>query len=349
MKISFIFRLVTASAALAAALSLAACSRLGGSSGGIYKDTRVIMGTYITITAAGKDLTEEQAMRAIDAGFAEVTRVDELMSTYKPQSQLSEVNREAGIKPVKVDPEVIEDTEQALATAKATDGAFDPTIGPLVRAWKIGSPDARIPSQAEIDKANKLVDYMQVEVDKNNGTIFLKKKGMSLDLGGVAKGYATDRAVAAMKKAGVNSGIVACAGDIEAFGTRPDGKPWGVGIQHPREKDAILARVDLRDAAISTSGDYERYFIKDGKRYHHILDARTGYPAQGLVSVTVIARKSWLADSMATGLFVLGPEKAEALASQRHDIEVLMVDAQGKIFGTGRFAKGFPKAISLEN
>lgn len=347
MKFSFIFKLVAASAALAAALSFAACSRLGGSSGGIYKDTRVIMGTYITITAAGKGLTEEQATRAINAGFAEVTRVDELMSTYKPQSQLSEVNREAGIKPVKVDPEVIEDTEQALATARATGGAFDPTIGPLVSAWKIGGKDARIPTQAEIDKARALVDYRQVVVDRANGTVFLKKKGMSLDLGGVAKGYASDRAVEAMKKAGVKGGIVACAGDIRAFGTRPDGSPWGVGIQHPRDKDAVIARVELRDAAISTSGDYERYFIKDGVRYHHILDPRTGYPARGLMSLTVIAKQSWKADSM-TKMFVMGPEKAKAFAAAHPEVEVLMVDSQGKIFGTGRFAKGLPKAIPLE-
>ena len=347
MRFFRFFKPAAAMAVIVAALSFTACARTGGASGGIYKDTRVIMGTYITITAAGDGLTEEQARKAINAGFAQISRVDELMSTYKPQSQLSEVNRQAGVRPVKVDPEVIEDTAQALNTARVTDGAFDPTIGPLVRAWKIGSKDARVPSQAEIDAARSLVDYRQVEVNKKEGTVFLKRKGMSLDLGGVAKGYASDRAVEAMKRVGIKGGIVACAGDIKAFGTRPDGKAWGVGIQHPREKDAILTRVELKDAAISTSGDYERFFIKDGVRYHHILDPRTGYPARGLISVTVIAKQSWMADSM-TKMFVMGPEKARAFAAAHPEVEALIVDSEGNIFGTGRFSKGLPKAISIE-
>ena len=130
---------------------------------------------------------------------------------------------------------------------------------------------------------------------------------------------------------------MACAGDLKLFGKRPDGKPWSVGIQHPREKDTLMAKVDVTDRAVSTSGDYERYFIKDGVRYHHIIDPATGYPARGLVSVTVMAKDSWLADSLATGLFVLGPKKAWVVANAHPEVEVLMVGSDGKVMATGRF------------
>lgn len=311
---------------------LSACTRADS----LYKDTRVIMGTYVTITAVKDGLPDKQVLDAVNAGFAEINRVDALMSTYKPESQLSQINANAGIAPVKVDSEVIDNVEDAIKTARLTGGAFDPTVGPVVRLWKIGSEDAHVPDPAEIKKALQLVGYENIVVDREAGTVFLKKKGMSIDLGGIAKGYAADMAVEAMKKRGVKGGIVAVAGDLKLFGRRPDGSPWTVGIQHPRVKDGVLAKVEITDAATSTSGDYERFFIKDGVRYHHILDPKTGYPARGLISVTVLAKQSWMADSM-TKMFVMGPEKAKAFALAHPEIETLMVDSEGKIFGTGRF------------
>jgi thiamine biosynthesis lipoprotein len=313
--------------------SLAGCPRPPR----VYKDTRVIMGTYVSITAVAEGATDEAARAAVSAAFDEITRVDLLMSTYKPESQLSQVNRMAGMRPVRVDRELIDTVEDALYVSRLTGGAFDPTVGPLVRLWKIGSDEARIPDKEETDSARKLVDYSQVEVNRTRQTIYIRKKGMSIDLGGIAKGYAADRAVAALKARGIRGGIVAVAGDIKLFGSREDGKPWNIGIQHPREKDGLLCTLTLHDAATSSSGDYERYFIKDGVRYHHILDPRTGRPARGLISVTVIARDSWLADGMATGLFVMGPDKGYKLAEGHPEIEVLMVTSDGKILATGRF------------
>lgn len=317
---------------LMAVATASACSRTDA----LYKDTRVIMGTYVTITAVKDGLSDKQVLDAVNAGFSEITRVDALMSTYKPESQLSNINDNAGIAPVKVDAEVIDNVEDAVKIARLTEGAFDPTVGPVVRLWKIGSDEAHVPDPDDIKKAIKLVGYENIIVDRGAGTVFLKKKGMSLDLGGIAKGYAADMAVEAMKKRGVKGGIVAVAGDLKLFGRRPDGSPWTVGIQHPRIKDGVLAKVEITDAATSTSGDYERFFIKDGVRYHHIIDPRTGYPARGLISVTVLAKQSWLADSM-TKMFVMGPEKAKAFAAAHPEIETLMVDSEGKTFGTGRF------------
>lgn len=314
-------------------LLVSSCSKKTG----LYKETRVIMGTYVTITLNESGKSQDDLAKAANDAFAQITKVDDLMSTYKPQSNLSQINRSAGIAPVPADPEVIDVIEKALYVSRLTEGAFDVTVGPLVNAWKIGSRDARVPSPEEIKQALSLVGYSNIVVDKKAGTVFLKKRGASIDLGGIGKGYASDMAVEVLKKAGIKGGIVACAGDIKLFGLRPDGTPWTVGIQHPRKKyGALMAKLPLTDCAVSTSGDYERYFIKNGVRYHHILDPRTGYPARGLMSVTVLSKESWLSDSMGK-LFVLGPRKAYALALKHPEIEVLMITSAGKVLATGRF------------
>ena len=304
---------------------------------GLYKETRVIMGTYVTITLNESGKSQDDLTKAASDAFAQVEKVDELMSTYKPQSNLSRINQSAGIAPVHADPEVIDVIEKALYVAGLTDGAFDVTVGPLVNAWKIGSKEARVPSPAEVKQALPLVGYRNIEINKNAGTVFISKRGASIDLGGIAKGYASDMAVSVLKKAGIKGGIVACAGDIKVFGVRPDGTLWTVGIQHPRKAHGeLMAKLPLTDCAVSTSGDYERYFLKGGVRYHHILDPRTGYPARGLMSVTVLSKESWLSDSMGK-LFVLGPDKAYALALKHPEIEVLMITDAGKVLATGRF------------
>lgn len=329
-----------AATALAFALLLWGCAREDS----LYKETRTMMGTYVTITVERSGLPEILARAAARDAFAEIERVDRLMSTYKPESELSEVNLRAGEGPVRVDPELAETVGRALDVSRMTDGGFDPTIGPLVKLWGIASKDERVPAKGEIEDALGLVDYRQVEVDLGASTVEINKKGMSIDLGGIAKGYAADRAVEALEKAGVTAGIVAVAGDLRLFGKRADGSPWRIGIQHPRDKDGLIARLGLTDAATSTSGDYERYFMKDGVRYHHIIDPRTGYPARGLVSVSVIAGSSWLADSLATGLFVMGPEKAYEFAKGHPEIETLMVRDDGAALATGRF-----KSLGLDS
>ncbi len=314
----------------------AVCSCARGN--GLYTETRVIMGTYVTITLNRSGKTEDELAKTAGDAFARITRVDDLMSTYKPMSNLSRINAASGIAPVPADPEVIENIEDASYVSRLTGGAFDVTVGPLVNAWEIGSKDAHIPSPGTIKRALSLVGRQNIVVDRKAGTVFLKKRGASIDLGAIAKGYASDRAVAALLEDGIKGGIVACAGDIKTFGTKPDGSPWTVGIQNPRGPEgAVVAKLPLTDTAISTSGDYERFFIKDGKRYCHIMDPHTGYPASGLMSVTVLAKDSWLADSMGTALFVLGPKKAYALALKHPELEVLMITDSGKVLATGRF------------
>jgi len=324
----------------ALALAVVAVSALPGcGSGGLYKETRTVMGTYVTVTAERGALPEVLVRAAVRDAFAEIERVDRLMSTYKADSELSEVNRMAGVGPVTVSEDTANTVRLSLEIAKMTGGAFDPTIGPLVDLWKVTAKDADIPARTDIEAARRLVDYREVEVtDGPDGpSVFVRRKGMSLDLGGVAKGYAADLAAGKMMERGVKAGIVAVAGDLRLFGKRPDGSAWRIGIQHPRDKSGFLTRLEITDAAVSTSGDYERYFIKDGVRYNHIIDPRTGYPARGLISVSVEAGTSSMADPLATALFVLGPEGSKAFAGSHPDISVLTVSDTGETFATGVF------------
>ena len=233
-----------------------------------------------------------------------------------------------------VSPETLDTIEKAVYVSEKSDGAFDPTIGPEIKLWDFFKKIR--PSDAEIRKNLPLVNYKNIIIDKGKSTVFLKKKNMLLDLGGIAKGYAADLAVQALKQKGISSGIVAIAGDIKAFGLKPDNKPWVVGIKNPRQKsndDEIIARVPLSDKAISTSGDYERYFIMDGQRYHHLLIPQTGYPAYACQSATVIADKGVTTDGFDNALFILGPEKGIELAN-KIGVDAIIIDSNGAIHNT---------------
>jgi len=316
----------------------------------VFRKSRILMDTLVTINVVAN--SELKAEKAIDAAFDEIKRLEGLISFWSEDSEIAEINRKAGISWVKVSPMTLDLIEKALFVSKETDGAFDPTVGPLMRLWDFKKQI--IPDQKVIREKTGLVDYRAMIVDRANSRVFLKKKGMSFDTGGIAKGYAADLAVSVLKREGIRSGLVSVAGDIKAFGKKPDGRPWRVGIRNPRssqghlEKETqetrqgddrdILTVVELEDMAISTSGDYERFFIKDGKRYHHIMDPRTGYPATGCQSVTVIARDGVFTDGFSTGIFVLGPEKGLRLL-ERSGFEGLIIDSEGKAHMT----KGFKR------
>jgi thiamine biosynthesis lipoprotein len=220
--------------------------------------------------------------------------------------------------------------QRAIQAGEMTHGGFNVAIGPAVEAWSVTEAQ-RIPTESELDALRPLVDLQAVHVDVLKRTIFLEKAGMRIDVGGIGKGYAADQAVETMQKAGAVAGVVALSGDIKTFGRLPDGKMFPVGIQHPREDGSVLAWIDLEDEAISTAGDYERFFERDGVRYHHILDPRTLQPARGCQSVTVIAREGVWADGLDTGIFVMGPERGMELVEQLPDVEAIIVDAEGRV------------------
>ncbi len=286
------------------------------------------MGTLVKITAVARN--ESIAQAAATAGFAEIHRLEELLSTWIPASELSRVNASAGVGPVAVSQETMTVVQGAIQAAEMTDGGFNIAIGPAVDAWNV-IEGQRIPTESELEALRPLVDVQAVHADVREQTIFLGKAGMRIDVGGIGKGYAADQAVMAMKKAGASAGVVALSGDIKTFGQLPGGRKFPVGIRHPREEGEILAFIDLENEAISTAGDYERFFERDGVRYHHILDPKTLQPARRCQSVTVIAREGMVADGLDTGIFVMGVELGMRLVEALPDVEAVIVDHEGVV------------------
>jgi thiamine biosynthesis lipoprotein len=295
-----------------------------------FRETRVSLYTIVTITIYSD--SEQKAKAAIDATYTELDRLGRLLNFYSEDSEVSLINRFSGIKPVKVSTDTLDVIDKALYVSRSTDGAFDITIGPIVKLWNFEKKI--LPAEKAIKEKLYLVNYRNVVVDKVNSTVFLRKKGMQIDLGGIEKGYAADRAAEVLKKNGITAGIIAVGGEVKPFGTKPDGGIWRVGIKNPHQKgknDEIIAIVDLDGKAISTSGGYEKFFMKDGKWYHHILDPATGYPVYECQSVSVIAKNA--PDGFPTGIFVLGPEKGLKIL-KKLGLDGIIIDKSGEILTT---------------
>jgi len=294
----------------------------------VVKRAQMQMGTLVSITVVARN--EAVAHAAATAGFAEIRRLEGLLSTWISTSELSWVNASAGIKPIHVSTETLTVVHRAMQAAEMTDGGFNIAIGPAIEAWSV-TDGQRIPKESELDALRPLVDLQAVHIDVRKQTIYLDKAGMRIDVGGIGKGYAADQAVEALRRAGAIAGVVALSGDIKTFGRLPGGKRFPVGIQHPRKDGSVLAWIDLQDEAISTAGDYERFFERDGVRYHHILDPRTLQPARGCQSVTVVAREGIWADGLDTGIFVMGVELGMQLVEALPDVEAIIVDSDGHL------------------
>jgi len=301
----------------------------GHSKDALIKRSQYLMGTLVFVTGVAPD--EETAKTAVAAGLAEIRRIEHLMSTWIPTSELSKVNAAAGKRPVPVGRENMEVLKDSLRMAELTEGGFNIAVGPAVAAWNV-SQEGRIPSQEELDAVRPLISLSQIDLDETAGTVFLKRMGMQIDVGGIGKGFAADLAVEVMKLSGATAGVVALSGDIRTFGRMPDQEQFVFGIQHPRkEQGQILGRIALENEAVSTAGDYQRFIMKDGIRYHHILDPTTLQPARGCQSVTVIAKDGVMADGLDTGIFVMGPEKGMALIESLPGVEGVIVNAQGEV------------------
>jgi thiamine biosynthesis lipoprotein len=282
------------------------------------------MGTWGSVTIVTAD-----SASVADAAFAALHafhRVDSLMSNWTETSEVSRINREAaGGRAIAANPEVVRVVDFAERVARESGGAFDATVEPLVRAWGFLGGTPRVPSQEEIDDALARVGHQKVHVDTTAGTVRLDD-GVRVDLGGVAKGYGVDEAAEELRRAGVADALVDLSGNMAAIGNAPGHEGWTVGIRDPAGAVPYLARLRLRGECVATSGDYEQFVDKDGKRYGHILDPRTGYSARGLSSVTVVARDAMACDAWATALFVLGPELARELAQARDDLSVVLIE-----------------------
>ena len=286
------------------------------------------MYTVVSITVVSR--SEDQAQKAINASFDELDRLAALLNFYSDTSEISRINREAGEKPVKVSKDTLDIIEKAVYVSEMTDGAFDVTVGPLVKLWDLQKQI--IPNKKSIEEKQKLVGYKNIVIDKGASTVYIKKKGGQIDLGGIIKGYAVDKVVGVLHKNGIKSGVVAVGGEIRLLGTKPDGTSWGIGVQNPRPKgpdDQVFATLQLSDKALSTSGDYIRYFEKNGVRYHHLLDPKTGYPSRQCGSATIIADNNTTTDGFSK-LFILGPQNGLAVA-KKLGFDVLFIDCNGKV------------------
>lgn len=332
----FSILLVTIVAAGAVVLVVFLSSRGSGTGearGTYHSPTVFAMDTSLDITIQGRGTAVAQADSR--AATAAARRVESHTSRFVKDSDVSLINANAGAAPVKVHDDTMYLVKKSLEYARLTGGAFDITVSPIAELWGFYSQDYRVPSQAEIDRTLPLVDYTRVLVDEANGTVMLAGKGMSIDLGGVAKGYAVERMYGLLKERGVESALVNFGGAVGALGRRVDGKKWVIGIKHPRAGGGALAgEIQVESAFVSSSGDYERFFMSDGKRYCHIFDPSTDFQPREVISTTVVGPDSTVADILSTTLFVMGPGKGLDFMKSQPGFQALVIDNTGKFLFT---------------
>lgn len=294
-----------------------------------HKRKLSMLGSPFEVTVVANDTVK--ANEYIDLAVAEVKRIENLISDWIPTTQISEVNRNAGIKPVKVDAEVFDLIGRSIKISEITSGAFDISYASMDKIWKFDGSMNAMPTEEAIKKSVAKIGYKNIILDKKEQTIFLKLEGMKLGLGGIGQGFIADKVKELLAAKGCTSGIINVSGDINAWGKQPDGKPWTVGIVNPLNKNKIFATFPLENSSVETSGNYEKFVVFNGIRYSHIIDTRTGYPATGVASVSVFAKQTEIADALATGIFVLGVEVGLDLVNQLKGIECIIVDDKGKI------------------
>jgi thiamine biosynthesis lipoprotein len=307
-----------------------------------YTDTRPLMGTIVSMTVEGprRDVLEQ----GVNEAYREMSRLSDMMNHYNPDSVVSQINRAAGAQPVTVPRELMEVLAMARRVSERSDGAFDITVGSL-KLWRFNPENPAMPLPDEIRHALPLVNFRHVMLNKKNRTVMLTQSGMRMDLGGIAKLYILDAGMQMLKQRGITHAMINGGGDVAVMGGY-QGRPWRIGIRHPRRDDALLDTVELTQGWVVTSGDYERYFFKDGKRYHHILDPRTGYPTEGPQQVTLVANDIGRVNGYTLAIMVRGAEWGRAFIGQMPGLTGLIVEADGQVWrspGLQRFSySGMP-------
>ncbi|MBG0781864.1 MAG: FAD:protein FMN transferase [Bacteroidales bacterium] len=294
-----------------------------------YTRTTLLMGSRFDITVVAEN--EEVANAHIDTAIAEITRIERLISSWDINSQTSKINQNAGIQPVKVNEELFDLIQRSIAISELTDGAFDISYASMDKIWKFDGSMTQIPSKDEIIKSVEKIGYKKIILDTTNQTVFLPYKGMKIGFGGIGKGYAADKTKQLLISKGVVAGIINASGDMNTWGKQPDGTDWMVAITNPMNKNNAFALLPLKQGAVVTSGDYEKFVEFNGVRYAHIINPKTGYPATGIISVTVFAPSAELADALATTIFVMGKEVGLDRINQLPNIECILIDDKGNI------------------
>ncbi|KRB59929.1 FAD:protein FMN transferase [Flavobacterium sp. Root186] len=289
------------------------------------------MGNNFTITVvAGNEKTGNEN---INLAIEEIRRIEKLFTTYKEDSQTNLINQNAGIQPVKVDPEVFNLIERATGISKITQGAFDISYGSLDKSlWNFDKTMTSLPDPQTAKKMIHLIDYRNIILDKENTTVFLKEKGMRIGFGGIGKGYAAEMAKQLLLKNNVQSGIINASGDLSAWGLQPNGTKWTIGVADPNSPNAAFSYMEISNKAVATSGNYEKFITINGKKYSHTIDPKTGLPITGIKSVTIIASNAEFADAMATPIAVMGIKAGLFLIDQIPDLYCIIIDDNNKIY-----------------
>lgn len=295
----------------------------------LYSESSILMGSSFEITVVAED--EDFAKESLAIAKKEIIRIEDLISSWDQKSETSRINRNAGIAAVEVSKELFDLIFRAQQISKLSSGAFDLTFAAIDKLWNFDGKESEMPNPDTLKASVFNIGYQLIELDEESLTVFLPKKGMKIGFGAIGKGYAADRAKQLLVERGVLGGIINASGDMNTWGTKPDGSSWTIGIVNPMNNKKVFSWFSLEHNAVVTSGDYEKFTQINGRRYSHIIDPRTGIPSQGIVSCTVFAGKAELADAIATAIFVMGVESGLFLIDQLPDIEAILIDDSGII------------------
>ncbi len=295
----------------------------------VYKRTLKLMGSRFDITVVANN--EAEGNSYIDMAVAEISRIEKLISDWDPNSQVSEITRQAAIKPVKVDKEVFDLIDRSIKISELTSGAFDISYASMDKIWKFDGSMTKKPTEEEIKRSVEKIGYKKIILNEQDNSVFLKEAGMKIGFGAIGKGYAADKAKALLIQKGAQAGIINASGDMNTWGKQPNGESWMVAITNPLNKEKAFSWLPIDNSAIVTSGNYEKFVVFDNIRYAHIIDPRTGYPAQGIVSASVLCSSAELADALATAVTVMGVEVGLDFINQLKGVECIIVDVNNKV------------------
>lgn len=288
-----------------------------------------LMGTRFEITVVAQN--EEIGYINIQEGIAEITRIEKMISSWDKDSETSQINKNAGIKPVKVSFELFKLIERAKKISEITDGAFDISYASMDKVWQFDGKMDRLPSKTQIENSITKIGHEKIILDADAQTVFLKEEGMRIGFGAIGKGFAADKTKDLLISKGVKAGLINASGDLTTWGTKATGEKWMIGIANPLSKDKVFSWLPIVESSVATSGNYEKYLLFDGKKYSHIINPRTGYPTRGINSVSIFAKDAELCDALATAVFIIGRDSGIHLINQIPGVEVVVVDGENKI------------------
>ena len=300
---------------------------------GEFTHTCRLMGNSFSFTVVSED--EGTAQMAMQAAVEEIRRIEKLFTTFDPGSQVNRINDMAGEQPIAVDKEVFDLVERSIRISQLTGGAFDITYGSIDKSlWNFDTSMKALPDPQKAKLLVRLINYRHIQLNRQELTVFLKEKNMRIGFGGIGKGYAADCAANLLKSLGIASGLVNASGDIKAWGSQADGAPWKIGVSHPDDPLTPFACLELKENAIATSGNYEKFIMIEGKKYSHTINPKTGMPVTGIKSVTVIAPTAELADAMTTPVTIMGVKAGLALVDQLPGFEALIIDDHNNLYSS---------------